>query len=485
MSIRNRIFCVFALAIALAVFGVFNWMRSDLRPRYLQAQEDLLVDISRLLAAEVELASARDGVRGRINVAALRRFVERAREQRFEAWIYALKKTRVNLRVYVTDARGTVIFDSDHGRDLGQDYSRWHDVLRTLQGRYGARSSHGDPMFPGGSTMYVAAPITRHGDIVGVLSVGKPTRNAERLLASTVRRFSVVAVLIVLLALAVSLLLYAWVSRPLRQLHQYAEDLQSGRRVPPPKLGHNEIGRVGRSMAGLRRALDGKTYIERYVQSLTHELKSPTAAIAGAAELLAEDLPEPDRQRFLANISHEAARLRALIERMLELAEIENREALDAPASVHLPSLVDDALDSLAPALARKHISVDRHVPPGLALHGDALLLQRALVNLLDNAIDFSPAGGRIRITAETDGGDVLIRITDAGAGIPDYASARVFERFYSLPRADGSKGTGLGLSFVRQIAELHCGGIRLLPGDDGGTRAELRLNKRGIVRPL
>lgn len=478
MSIRRRIFAVFAVVTVAAVLGLFNWLRSDLLPRYMEAQEDLLVDMAWLLAAQIEMDALRPGPDGpRIDPNRLAALFSRVQNRRFEARIYSLLKTRVDMRVYVTDAQGIVLFDSDGHRDLGRDNSQWRDVARTLEGAYGARSTRGDPLFPEGSTMYIGAPILVDSELLGVVSVGKTTRNVERFLDDAIRRMGWASLSILAAALLLALGLYRWVSRPLQQLHDYAEDLSAGRRVGPPALGDNEIGRVGEAMARLRRALDGKAYVEDYVQALTHELKSPTAAIAGAAELLGEDLAEADRRRFLANIRNEAARLQALIERMLELAEIENRDALDCPQVLDPAALLEEALDSLAPQLERRGIRLIRALPVGrIQVQGDALLLHRALVNLLDNAINHSPAGATLEVSLQTAPGQARCSICDRGPGIPDYARDRVFERFYCLPRPDAGKGTGLGLSFVQQIAQLHGGSIRLDPREGGGTCAVLSL---------
>ncbi len=472
MSIRNRIFTVFALVTVAAVLGLFNWLRSDLLPRYMEAQEDLLVDMAWLLAAQIEMDALRAGADGpQIDAGRLAALFSRVQNRRFEAQIYSLLKTRVDMRVYVTDARGIVLFDSDGHRDLGRDNSQWRDIARTLKGQYGARSTRDDPLFPEGSTMYIAAPVLVDDELIGVVSVGKTTRNVERFLDDAIRRMGWASLSVLAAALLLALGLYRWVSRPLQQLHDYAEDLSAGRRVGPPALGDNEIGRVGEAMARLRSALDGKSYVEEYVQALTHELKSPTAAITGAAELLGEEVPEKDRQRFLANIRNEAARLRALIERMLELAEIENRDALEATTLLDPAKLLDEALGSLAPQLEQRRIQLQRRMPTGgIRVRGDALLLHRALVNLLDNAIAHSPTGGELTVTLEQIDGLARCAICDRGPGVPDYARKRVFERFYSLPRPDAGKGTGLGLSFVQQIAQLHGGEIALEPRPGGGS---------------
>jgi two-component system sensor histidine kinase CreC len=109
-------------------------------------------------------------------------------------------------------------------------------------------------------------------------------------------------------------------------------------------------------------------------------------------------------------------------------------------------------------------------------VRGDPLLLRQALGNLLDNAISFAPAHSALRLEAQREGDQVTIHVIDSGAGIPDYAAQRVFERFYSLPRPDGTRSTGLGLPFVREVAALHGGSAYVANGAGGGCRATLRL---------
>ena len=114
---------------------------------------------------------------------------------------------------------------------------------------------------------------------------------------------------------------------------------------------------------------------------------------------------------------------------------------------------------------------------PTLTITGDRFLLSLALTNLLQNALDFSPAGGTITCTASADATQVTLRVQDQGPGIADYAHQRLFERFFSLPRPDGApKSTGLGLALVREIATLHGGEILLENSAEGGAIASLNI---------
>lgn len=472
MSLKTRIFLVFAVAIGAGFYFLVGWLQDDLRPRYLESLEEPLVDMANLLAEVIAAEMDQDGLR----TDGLRKIAERVYARRFKAQIYALEKQRVDVRIYVTDPAGTVIFDSDHGRDEGRDYSRWNDVYRSLRGEYGARSSHDDPLYPGSSVLYVAAPILMGGELKGVVSVGKPSRNVDLFLAMAKSKIAVAGAIAAILVLTVGLVFYVWVTRPLEKLVSYARAVKEGRRVVLPPLGSNEIGAVGTAMEEMRVALEGKDYAERYVQSLTHELKSPLAAIRAAAELLQEDLPPDQRARFAANIRAQALRLHDLVERLLQLASLEKRQALERPEPVDLPKLVGEAIEGLRGMAAQRDVRFSVIAPPGPDLHGDHLLLQQALINLLRNALAFSPPGGDVAVAVTTSDVRVCVEVTDQGPGIPEYALDKVFERFYSLPAPGQDRGSGLGLSFVREVAELHGGEVRVENLSTGGAWAILCL---------
>jgi two-component system sensor histidine kinase CreC len=480
VKIRTRIFLVFVVVVAGGFYFLVQWLGDDLRPRYLESLEEPLVDVAHVLA---ELLAPEFAV-AQPDTARLREVFERVYERRFSAQIYALEKQHVDMRVYVTDARGIVLFDSDPRRDEGRDYSRWNDVLLTLRGRYGARSSGEDPLNPESTVLYIAAPIYRAGDIVGVVSVGKPARNADQFIAFAKRKLTVGGLVAALGVLGLGLVLYAWVSLPLQQLTRYAQAIKAGERAALPALGRNEIGLMGAAMEDMRIALEGKDYVERYVQSLTHELKSPLAAIRGAAELLQEDMPVPQRQRFLSNIRTEVQRLQDLVDRVLELAGLEKRQRLDKVEPIDWSALLAESIASLGPLAALKQVRIvcdAVEAPAGLP--GERFLLHQALTNLLRNALEFSPTGGQVGVAAHVRDACLITTIVDEGPGIPDYALGKVFERFYSLRRPDsGNKGTGLGLSFVKEVAELHGGGIALANRESGGAVATLRLPLGGLV---
>jgi two-component system sensor histidine kinase CreC len=250
------------------------------------------------------------------------------------------------------------------------------------------------------------------------------------------------------------------------------------KRVPLPKLGKSEIGALGKAFEEMREALDGRKYIENYVQTLTHEIKSPIAAIRGAAELLHEEMPADQRTKFLQNIETETVRIQEVVDRLLLLSAVEAKRALDEQKPLDVREILQRAEDSVGAQATAKELALTTHVPSQpCVVAADEFLLEKAISNLLQNAIAFAPRQGTVTATLEQMDHSCSLRVEDNGPGIPDFAQARVFERFFSMPRPDtGKKSSGLGLALVREIASLHRGSVTLGNREAGGAIAELKL---------
>lgn len=477
MKIGLRVLLGYFLIVALAALLVARVFVQEVKPGVRQAMEDTLVDTANLLA---ELARD-DLLAGRIGQGGFARSVHALADRDIGAGIWGFDKRRANYRIYVTDARGIVVFDSA-GQDLGADYSRWNDVYLTLRGQYGARSTRSDPEDDASSVMHVAAPIRDDaGRIIGVLTVAKPNLAMAPFIArsqAVVMRWGWV---LMGSALLVGLVAAWWLSRQLDGLRRYADAVTAGERTVLPRSA-GEFADLGRALETMRTRLEGKQYVEQYVHSLTHELKSPLAAIRGAAELLeaAADagMDPADRATFATSIRVQSERLAGMVDKLLALAAVEHRQRLEHPEAVDVGALLEDAARDFAPRLRQAGVELEPAIDAGLpSVRGDAFLLRQAIDNLVENALDFSPQGGTIRLAAKESGGEVAIEVADDGPGIPGYALPRVFERFYSLPRPDGgSRSSGLGLCFVAEVAALHGGRARLVNRDGRGARAMLTL---------
>ncbi|MFL1390320.1 two-component system sensor histidine kinase CreC [Pseudomonas tritici] len=458
MRLGLRIFLVYALFIGLTGYFVLSTVMKEIRPGVRQSTEETLVDTANLLA-EILRDDVKNGTLGQSHWPAL---LKAYGSRQPGATIWGLPKNQVNHRIYVTDAKGTVLLDSS-GEAVGQDYSKWNDVYLTLRGEYGARSTRSAADDATSSVMHVGAPIRDNGQIIGVVTVAKPNSSLQPYVDRTERRLLWYGAGLVILGLLLGALLSWWLSAALRRLTAYAEAVSEGRRAELPHYRGGELKQLSTAVEHMRTQLEGKAYVEHYVHTLTHELKSPLAAIRGAAELLQGDMTREQQQRFVGNIDSESARLQQLIERLLNLAQVEQRQGLEEQVAVPLAALVEKVLNAQCARIERFNLQVEQGIAADVQLFGEPFLLHQALGNLLENALDFTPPGGTLRFSAQRRDEQIEVSLFNQAEPIPDYALPRLSERFYSLPRpVSGRKSTGLGLNFVEEVMQLHSGGLQI-----------------------
>ncbi|MDP2390983.1 MAG: ATP-binding protein, partial [Acidobacteriota bacterium] len=226
---------------------------------------------------------------------------------------------------------------------------------------------------------------------------------------------------------------------------------------------------------------------DEFLATLSHELRTPLNAIMGWAHVLNQSTGDrPTVQRAADVIRQNATAQAQMIEDILDVSRIVGgRLVLDA-RPVQLRAVIEDAIDSLAPASAAKNIQIDRRLADGVLVHGDRDRLQQVVWNLVSNALKFTPKGGRIEVELQDADGDAAIRVTDTGIGISSDFLPFVFDRFR---QADSSKsrrhsGLGLGMAIVRHLVELHGGTVSAeSEGEGKGATFRLRL-PRGADLP-
>jgi two-component system sensor histidine kinase CreC len=470
MKIGIRLLLGYFLIVAIAGYFVIRIFVQEVKPGVRRATEGTLVDTATLLAQ----FARQDMLQNKVVDGQLAQAFASLNLRPIGANIEGILKDRNEYRVYLTDVDGRVIFDS-LGESVGEDYSQWNDVWLTLRGKYGARSTRTDPNDEQSSVMYVAAPVIVENRIVGVLSVGKPNISMAPVIKRSERKILLAGVMLLGIALLIGLGFVWWINRSIGKLVDYAERVAEGQPVPLPAMGSSELNDLARALESMRLKLDGKAYIEQYVHTLTHELKSPLAAITGAAELLRESPPPATAQRFLINIEQQSARIRQLVDKMLVQARLESQVDLQL-SPLDISKILKQTFSTKEAQAISCGITLRLICADSAILTGDGLLLSQALTNLIDNALDFTPSGGEVTLSGERQDHEYLIIVEDNGSGIPDYAQDKIFDRFYSLPRANSPKSTGLGLNFVREVVAIHQGTIRLENRLPQGANSRLTL---------
>jgi two-component system phosphate regulon sensor histidine kinase PhoR len=219
-----------------------------------------------------------------------------------------------------------------------------------------------------------------------------------------------------------------------------------------------------------------------FVANVSHELKTPVTSIKGFVETLLDGAKEDpvDSERFLRIIAKQADRLHAIIEDLLALSKIEQSEDSEdltlEPAA--LKPLLDNALTTCQAVASDRQIDVKLECEPGLRVNANTLLLEQAVVNLLDNAIKYSEPQREVRVVAAASGNEITISVIDHGPGIAEEHLPRIFERFYRVDRARSRKlgGTGLGLAIVKHIVQAHHGQVTVTSAVGSGSTFVIRL---------
>lgn len=461
MKIRltRLVVLIMALVTTAGFLMLYKYLTQDLENQTFQATEESLIDTAHILSAIIES----DLTDENINTSNLQTALEKAHKHQFSAKIFKLTKTKLGTHIYITNKEGTAIFDSS-GKRTGKDMSQFNDVFNANKNKYGARSSRDIESDPLSSVLYIGVPIKHKNNIIGTLTVYKAQQDIRPFITSRRQWISLSITMIAIGIIVFTIAVFTWIFRPIGKLITYAQAITRGEKPVFPKLGRGrEVNTLGYALKEMRDTLDGRSYVENYTQILTHELKSPLAAIRASSELLQEKMPAQQREKFLTNIQNETNRSQRIIDGLLKLSNLEAQSQLIKQTPINILALANRLSHSHTHRLESNNIKFKISTPPSITILGDETLLLAALSNLLENAIHFSTENTTIELTANQHNKKTTINITDQGTGIPEYAFPRLFERFYSISKPGSSqKSSGLGLAFVKEIIELHQGTIKL-----------------------
>nr|WP_228046494.1 ATP-binding protein [Saccharopolyspora sp. HNM0983] len=283
---------------------------------------------------------------------------------------------------------------------------------------------------------------------------------------------------------------------------EVADRVRSSGEATPVDLSPPEgtvRGRGPRAVFGEVRALgDGFTVVDAaddsdavrleatrrdFVANVSHELKTPVGGLGLLAEALVDAADDPDEvRRFGSKIMHESTRLATLVSELIALSRLQGAERLPELSTLHVDSVVDEALERSRVAADTAGIEIDVDGPTGFLLDGDRTLLVTALSNLVDNAVSYSPPHSAVSVSRRVSGDYVEISVTDRGIGIAPEHHERVFERFFRVDpaRSRATGGTGLGLAIVKHVAANHGGEVVLWSRPGTGSTFTLRVPAHG-----
>jgi heavy metal sensor kinase len=379
--------------------------------------------------------------------------------------------------IRITRGDGRVLYLSGEPRDGSFIPDRIAPASLTRDGEFSRSES-----LPAGGAVLIAALNRREAnDVRYVIEVGASTRG----IAGTVQRL----LLLLAVGLPVASLLAAGggfvlvrrALRPVDQISQKAEEITQqnlSERLPVAHTG-DELERLSTSLNHMiSRLEDAVRNSKRFVADASHELRTPLTVLHGELENLTQAPHVEHRFRdSLGSMLEEVERLAAVVEGLLAVSRLDAGEAQAERVQFDLSELVTTTADQMSLLAEDKNISVECIATGGVTVEGDRARLKQVIVNLLDNAIKYTPNGGAIRLQVTREDGHAVLDVVDNGIGIPPEALPHVFERFF---RVDGSRsrdqgGAGLGLSIVKAICTAHGAGVEVSIMPEGGSRFRVR----------
>ena len=377
-----------------------------------------------------------------------------------------------NLAIYVTDKDGLLVLDS-RGLTLGKDMRDANEVESALSGvtdstsvvmeeAAGSKKARGAVIeyFLKSRFLNASNPIYgNNGEIIGTLVVVAPL--IDLMGESYLLRF---IFYIFVISLLFGFLGSYRISRNINRIQKYTSNLFGGEDVLMPDL-NNQFNKLARTIRDARADVELKDDVEQYIDTLAHELRTPITGIQLTAENLLTPMSDKQRKRFVENILESNRHMDVLVNRLLELSRIERREALKNVEILNIKEAVNTVLNapSRVKTILDKDLNIDIQISSNATLNGEKILLEQAIGNIVNNALDFSPASGKITMKASQTNSAISIIVLDDGPGIPPQVINKLFTRFFSVTRPDtGTRGNGLGLRFVRKIMKLHGGEVSL-----------------------
>lgn len=325
----------------------------------------------------------------------------------------------------------------------------------------------------------VGVPFVSNGLVLGAVFIQTPAQEIEVNASSLALPVMGVALLFSMMAGVVLLLYLRRMLHPLTVLTRSAKAMSDGNfsiRAPEEKATCTEIAELSSSFNMMAEKLSQLEESRReFVANVSHELRSPITAISGYVEGMRDGtIPQEDYPQYMTIVSEETERLKNLISDLLKLSRLEKDGAALEYTRFDVCELLSRVLLHRTGDLEEKHMDVDCDFDPEPCMvEADESRMEQVVVNLLDNAIKFTPDGGMIRMSVRKDGDICTVVVQDNGAGICAEDRPHIFERFYTADKAHTSgNGTGLGLSICQRIMDMHGQKITLLDTEEGAAFA-------------
>ena len=325
-------------------------------------------------------------------------------------------------------------------------------------------------------TFTVGVPFMMDNTVTGAVFIRTKAQQIESGLADTLGSIALLAAVVLALSGVAVFLFVRGRLKPRKQLETAAATIAEGdfSVQVDEKKGDRELRELSGAFNTMTKKLQGVEEGRReFVANVSHELRSPITSIRGFAEGMADDvIPEEERPKYLRLVADESRRLSGLIDDLLALSRLEREDAKPEMTVFDVNEMLRRAVIRRMNDLEAKKIDVScEFEEDSCMVRADSDRIEQVVINLLDNAIKFTPEGGKISLESAVKDGLAEITVRDSGTGIAPEDRDKIFDRFFTADRAHtAGKGTGLGLSICKRIMEMHGQSIRLLDTEEGAA---------------
>ena len=325
-------------------------------------------------------------------------------------------------------------------------------------------------------TFTVGVPFIQDGNVQGAVFIQTPVQRIESGLEDTLLKIAAIAAGIILLSGVALFLFVRSAMKPLRRLTDAAGAVAEGNMTVqvPENKGDRKTRELSRAFNGMTRKLrDIEAGRREFVANVSHELRTPITSIRGFAEGMADGvIPPEEQEKYLRLVADESARVSNLVDDLLALSRLEREDAKPDLSVFDMNEMLRRAIIRRMEDLEKKQIEAacEPEIDP-CPVRADRDRIEQVVINLLDNAVKFTPEGGTITMASAVNGRLAEITVRDSGPGIPEEDREKIFDRFFTGDRAHTSgKGTGLGLSICKRVMEMHGQTLKLLDTAEGAA---------------
>ncbi|WP_067620463.1 sensor histidine kinase [Alicyclobacillus acidiphilus] len=342
----------------------------------------------------------------------------------------------------------------------------------------------------GNSGIMAAVPIGSTGKITGAVVLFRPEGIVETAFHHVEWLLLLVGVGGILVALGLTVILSNRIAGPLRQLAAVAREMSRGDYSSKVEItGDDEVGKLGEAINELAANLQHlETSRKQFLADVSHELRTPMSYIRGYSQVLAEGLVQSPKEKedYLRIIHDESIRLEGLINDLFTLAQSDAGMLKIVKQPIQLEDVVYSVVDRMRKKAEDKEIEIQVSVSPLPRIDADSARLEQVLVNLIDNAIRYTPPRGRIEVSLIRLADWAEVKVSDTGVGIPAKDLPHIWDRLYRVEKSRSrvGGGTGLGLSIVKQIVEAHGGTVQAESAENVGTTITVRIPLHGSDAP-